>query len=86
MQKRSRFGEMLRLLTYVTQFGMAVVSPIVLSVLAGVWLAQRFGIGPWLIVVLLFVGLISGGCGFYRFVRIFMDIEKRIPPHGGEGE
>ena len=86
MNKRSRLGETLRLLTYVTQLGVSVISPIVLCVLVGVWLSGRFGIGPWLIVVLLFIGLVSGGCGFYRFVRMFTDMEKRIPPHDGEGE
>ena len=86
MKRRSGLMETLRLLTYLTQFGMSVIAPIVLSVLVGVFVNQRFGVGEWLIVLLLVVGLISGACGFYRFVRLFISIEKKIPPRGGEGE
>jgi hypothetical protein len=77
---------MLCQLTYLTEFGLSVISPIVLSVLVGVWLNRRFDIGEWIIVLLLGVGLISGGCSFYRFVRIFLNMEKKSPPRGGEGE
>ena len=86
MSKRSRLSEMLRLLSYVTQFGMSVVSPIVLAVLFGVWLNLYRGVGVWVVVLLLGVGVISGGCGFYRFVRAFIEMQNKIPPHGGEGE
>lgn len=86
MGRRSGILETLRLLSYVTQFGFSVMMPIVLCVMLGVWLNLRFGIGEWLIVVLLVVGLISGGCGFYRFAKFFTNQSRRIPPHDGEGE
>lgn len=78
--------KMLRLLTYLTQLGLSVISPIVLSVLLGVWLNLRFGVGHWLTVVLLLVGLVSGGCAFYRFAKGIIKLEKENPPHDGEGE
>ena len=86
MQGRVGLAEMLRLMSYVSQFGMAVISPILVSVLVGVWVCSRFSVGPWLIVVLLIVGLISGGCGFYRFVRSFIEMEKKIQQYNVEGE
>ncbi len=76
----------LRLLTYLTQLGLSVISPIVLCVFVGVWLNLRFGVGEWLVVLLLAVGLVSGGCGFYRFARTFIRLEKEGTPHDGEGE
>ena len=86
MNGRSGLAEMLRQLTYLTQLGITVLAPIVLSVLVGVFLNRRFDVGEWVIVLLLGVGLVSGGCGFFRFVRAFINMEKRSPPRGGEGE
>ena len=86
MNGRSGLAEMLRQLTYLTQLGITVLAPIVLSVLVGVFLNRRFDVGEWVIVLLLGVGLVSGGCGFFRFVRTFINMEKRRPPRGGEGE
>ena len=86
MNGRSGLAEMLRQLTYLTQLGITVLAPIVLSVLVGVFLNRRFDVGEWVIVLLLGVGLVSGGCGFFRFVRAFINMEKRRPPRGGEGE
>lgn len=75
-----------RLLVCLGQLGLSVISPIVLSVLLGAWIDLRFGVGPWLTVVLLLVGLVSGGCAFYRFAKGFIKLEKEDPPHDGEGE
>ena len=86
MNGRSGLAEMLRQLTYLTQLGITVLAPIVLSVLVGVFLNRRFDVGEWVIVLLLGVGLVSGGCGFFRFVRAFINMEKKRPPRGGEGE
>ena len=86
MNKRSNLIELLRLVSYVSQFGLSVVMPIVLCVLLGVWLNMSYGVGEWLIVLLLVVGLISGGCGFFRFVRPFMSQDQAVSPNGGEGD
>jgi hypothetical protein len=68
-----------------TQFGLSVVMPILLCVLLGVWLCGRYGIGEWLIALLLAVGLISAGCGFYKFARAFMEMNADKPA-AGEGK
>lgn len=69
----------LRYLGYLTQFGLSVVTPIVLSVLITVYFCSRYGIGEWLIALGLGVGLISGGCGFFRFARLFIAINADKP-------
>ena len=43
-------------------------------------LSDRYGIGWWLIVVLLCAGLISSGCSFYRFFKTFIR-ETRDEPY-----
>ena len=74
-----------RLLVCLGQLGLSVISPIVLSVLLGAWIDLRFGVGPWLTVVLLLVGLVSGGCAFYRFAREFLSSENENLPYDREG-
>ncbi len=69
----------LRYLGYLTQFGLSVVTPILLSVLLAVYFCSRYGIGEWLIVLGLGVGLISAGCGFLRFARLFLAINADKP-------
>ncbi len=71
----------LRCLSYLTQFGLSVVMPILLCVLFAVWLCGKYGIGEWLIVLFLAVGLISAGCGFYKFAKAFltMNADKSAP-------
>ena len=79
MARRRSTANILRALALVTEFGLSVVMPIVLTVLLGVWLCGRFSIGPWLIVLSRLVGLVSGGCGFYRFARIFIRMCEETP-------
>lgn len=76
----------LRCVSYLTQFGLSVVMPILLCVLFAVWLCGRYGIGEWLIAVFLFVGLVSAGCGFYKFAKIFLTMNTDGPGDGGEDE
>ena len=69
----------LRYLAYLTQFGLSVVTPIVFSVLLAVYFCDRYGIGEWLIVLGLAVGLISAGCGFFRFARLVLAVNADKP-------
>lgn len=59
----------LRELTWLTQLGFSIVSPLALCVLGAVWLRDRFGLGTWVILLGLFLGLggaISAGISFAR--------------------
>lgn len=80
MKKKNDLLSSLRLLGYLTQFGLSVILPPLILVFFGVFLCDRYGIGVWLIVVLLLLGLISSGCSIYRFFRIFVR-ETRDEPY-----
>ena len=89
MEHKGRSRELqavLRCLSYLTQFGLSVVMPILLCVLLGVWLCSKYGIGEWLIAVLLGVGLISAGCGFYKFAKTFLMMNADEPRPSDKGE
>lgn len=72
-------GAVFRCLSYLTQFGLSVIMPILLCVLFAVWLCGKYGIGEWLIVLALAVGLVSAGCGFYKFARTFLAMNADKP-------
>ena len=80
MKKKNDLLASLRLLGYLTQFGLSVILPPLILVFLGVWLCDRYGIGVWLIVVLLLLGLVSSGCSFYRFFKTFVR-ETRDEPY-----
>ena len=79
MKKKNDLLHSLRLLGYLTQFGLSVIMPPLLLVFLGWWLCDRYGVGVWLIVVLLLLGLISSGCSFYRFFRTLVRETKDEP-------
>ena len=90
MGKKNDLVKSLRLLGYLTQFGLSVILPPLILVLLGVWLSDRYGIGVWLIVVLLLCGLVSSGCSVYRFFKTFVretrdePYEKKAPETEGD--
>lgn len=85
MKKKNDLLKSLRLLGYLTQFGLSVILPPLILVFLGVRLCDRYGIGPWLIVVLLLLGLVSSGCSFYRFFKTFVR-ETKDEPYGKEAD
>ena len=58
-------------------FGLSVVTPLVVCILFGVWLRNRYGVGEWVILTAAAVGLVSSGCGAYRTIRAFVAEEER---------
>ena len=52
-------------LTLLTQLGLTFITPPLLLLLAAMWLEDRFGVGEWIVVPALLIGLLSGGCGAY---------------------
>lgn len=59
----------LRELTWLTQLGFSIVSPLALCVLGSVWLRDRFGLGTWVVIAGLLLGLggaVSAGLSFAR--------------------
>ncbi len=61
----------LNALSYLTQLGLSIALPPVLCIFAGLWLQEKTGVGEWIIVVMLIVGLISGVCSFISFYKRF---------------
>ncbi len=74
----------IRMLTWFTQLGLSVVTPLVVFLLGAVWLRERFGLGGWVIIAGLLVGLCSAVAGFRQVIaamrREAEREEKKSPP------
>ncbi len=61
--------DVLRYLSSLTQLGFSIAFPPILCIFFGLWLQKKWGVGDWVIVVCLLVGIVSGACSFLSFVR-----------------
>lgn len=84
-QPSSRFRALSGILA-VGQLGISLIVPILLFTALGVWLSDRFGIGVWLTVLCIVVGVITAGCTFYRTAREFLARQRAEDKPRGSGK
>ena len=74
----------LNLLIWMTQLGISVAVPPVVFVLLGVWLRDRFGLGNWVMIVVVAVGLICAVNGLRSSLKVMErmteDKKQEKPP------
>lgn len=79
----------LRLLAWITQFGISVAAPPVLCALLGDYLQRRYALGSWVLWVLILVGILSGVAGLRQSLRslrrISAEDDEKKPPRGYNG-
>lgn len=68
-------------LSFVGQLGFALVTPVVLAAACAYWLAQRFGLGGWVVILGILFGLGGAAVSFLKVVRVMTG-----KPHGQEDE
>lgn len=59
-------------LTWLTQLGFSILSPLLFCVLGAVWLRQRCNLGLWIVFLGLALGLggaFSAGVTFFRYTK-----------------
>ena len=89
MSKKSDSVEFIRLfsrISLLTQLGLSVVTPPILSVLLSLWLQDRFGVGDWILLCAILIGIVSGVSGVFSFVRREAQRETRREAHLRAGE
>lgn len=59
------------------QLGVLMVSAILLSLAAGLWIDGQFGTSPWATLAGMLVGTLAGFLGVYRLIsRVFEEIGR----------
>lgn len=66
----------------ITQFGLSLITPVLLCVLVTVRIQKQYQTGYWVIVVGILLGLASMINTFYRFYKKYTDDEKDAKPPG----
>lgn len=69
--------EVIKELVWVTQFGLSVISPLLICLLPAVFLRNRYSLGNWIVIVALVLGV---GGTVMAFVRNLRDIARRDKP------
>lgn len=72
--KRDNKKEVMNALIMVFQFGINMIVPIFLCILAGVWIGKKTG-ADWVTVPLFFLGAFAGANNIYRMVQKFLKPE-----------
>ncbi len=53
----------------IVQFGISVITPMLLCIFAAVWLKNRFGLGDRIVLVGLLLGVGSGIVGMFKAIK-----------------
>ena len=69
---RKWLREALNYISVYGQMGFTIVVPPVLLCLLGMWLRKRFGLGPWVILIAIAVGLLSAFTTIYKLCMQFL--------------
>lgn len=74
-------------MSYLVQVGISVALPLVLCILAAVWIRNRFETGGWVIAIGLILGLLGAAGGLIGSLRSLHRLGKneKNPPEGFNG-
>ena len=75
--KRTEWFQIMKAATRYAQFGLTLVTPLILCVLLAHWLKNRFQIGDWVILVAVLIGLASMALTFYHFACTLLYESRR---------
>ena len=59
----------LRAISHITQFGLDMVTPIVLCTIIAVWLKNKFNIGNWIVIVAIILGIAAAALNMMKFIK-----------------
>ena len=69
-----RFGEIYKNLIMLTQFGLSLITPLLLCMGLCWWLTSSFGIGGWIFIPGFFFGM--GGSGMVAY-KLYLSVTER---------
>ncbi len=72
-----RFGEIYKNLIMLTQFGLSLITPLLLCLALCWWLTSSFGIGGWIFIPGFFFGMGGSGMVAYKLYLFEMNRQKK---------
>lgn len=72
-------------ITMVSQIGFLIVCPPIVMAMLGHWLSERYGLGSWIVIVMLIVGLLSAASSAWSMIKSLDRSESRNEKKNGVG-
>lgn len=69
----------LKILTWLTQLGFSILSPMLLCILGAVWLRDHMALGDWIVILGILLGLMGAVGSGMTFFRAFVPKEPKKP-------
>lgn len=63
-------------LAMISQFGIGVLTPMLLCIFAALWLKNRFGLGDYVVLIGILLGIGSGFVSMMKMIRQMGDMSK----------
>ncbi len=64
-------------IVWITQFGLSVVTPLVVSILFALWISDKFSLGKWVIAIGLIMGILGAISGLRASLKSIAIISKQ---------
>lgn len=77
LRKKKTDWSVLRYLAYFTQFGVTMIVPPVLCAYGAFWLKGRFGLGNWVVVAGIVLGVVTAAAGVRDLLRMTENQARR---------
>lgn len=69
MSENNEKYKQIRALAHLTQFGLNMVTPIVLCVMFALWLKNKFNMGGWTVIVAIILGVAAAMLNMIKFIK-----------------
>lgn len=75
--KNAQFYRALKNITYISQVGLSLITPIIICIMGARWIQNTFEFGNWIVLLGIFVGLLSGISSFISTMQLIIkEVEK----------
>ena len=61
----------------ITQFGISTITPMLLCIFVALWLKSRFGLGDWVVLVGVLMGVGSGFMSMMKMIRQMSELSRK---------
>ena len=78
MDKKGKY-ENLKAAAWITQFGLNMITPMVIFIILALWLRRKFALGDWVMLLAIGLGVCSMAGSMYSFI-------KTVRNGGGSGD
>ncbi len=63
-------------LAMVTQFGITVITPVLLCIIGAIWLRDKFNLGNWTVILGILIGIASSVLSMIKLLRQMSELAK----------